>query len=181
MPTAIGEVLHQAFFSAISFAPKKYGRISKSIFPSTIIFTRFVKALRKFCSVCLFYLAVKSFKVWGEMPSNPAQELLGKDMRAFWTRNSEVKKQSISVVRNRASFPLRMIQLEGSVDVGREICSLRVVYCHSDSGHNIIFVYFSANGTQWSVELAFLLRFSVAFRSFLTNAIPNTLVDNCTE
>ena len=85
------------FFSAISFAPKKYGRSSKGTFPSRITFTSFVKALRKFSRVCPFNLAVKSFKIWGEMPSNPALDQLGKDMRALWTKNSEVEKQPISV------------------------------------------------------------------------------------
>ena len=43
-------------------------------------------------------LAVESFKKWDEVPSDPALEPLVKDMRALWTKNSEVEKQSISVV-----------------------------------------------------------------------------------
>ena len=85
------------FFSAISFAPKKYGRSSKGTFPSRITFTRFDKALRKFSPVCPFDLAVKFFKTWCEMPSNPALEPLGKYLRASWTKNSVVEKKSISV------------------------------------------------------------------------------------
>ena len=98
LPTATGRSPPSGFFNAISFAPKKYGRSSKGTFPSRITFTRFVRALKKFCLVCPFDLAVKSFKICSEMPSNSALELLGKDMRALWTKNSEVEKQSISVV-----------------------------------------------------------------------------------
>ena len=95
--TAKGRNPPSGFFSAISFAPKKYGRSSKGTFRSRITFTRIVKALRKFSPVHPFDLAVKSFKILGEMPSNPALELLGKNMRALWTKNSEIEKQSISV------------------------------------------------------------------------------------
>ena len=58
------------FFREFSFAPKKYGRSSKDTFPSRITFTKFFKALRKFSPVCPFNLAVKSFKISGEIPSN---------------------------------------------------------------------------------------------------------------
>ena len=84
-------------FSAISFAPKKYGRSSKGTSQSRITFTRFVKALRKFSPVCPFNLAVIFFKSWGKMPSNPALEPLGKDMSALWTKHSKVEKQSVFV------------------------------------------------------------------------------------
>ena len=94
---AIGRSPQSGFSSAISFAPKKYGRSSKGTFPSKITFTRFVRALRKFNSVRPFDLAVKAFKIWGELPSNLALKPLGKDMRALWTKNSEVEKPSISV------------------------------------------------------------------------------------
>ena len=97
LPTAIGQSTSSGFFSAISFAPKKYGRKSKGTFPSRITFTRFVKALRKFIPVCPFDMAVKSSKIWGKMPFDPALEPLGKDMRALWMKNYEVEKQSISV------------------------------------------------------------------------------------
>ena len=97
LPTAIGRSPPSGFFSESSFAPKKYGRSSKGTFPSRITFTRLLKALRKFNPVCAINLAVKSFKIWVEMPTNLALEPLGKDMRALWTKNSEVEKQSISV------------------------------------------------------------------------------------
>ena len=97
MPTAIRRSPPSGFFSAIRFAAKKYGRSSKGTFPSRITFTRFLKVLRKVSPVCLFDLVVKSFKIWDEKPSDPALKPLGKDMRALWTKNTEVEKQSKSV------------------------------------------------------------------------------------
>ena len=141
LPTAIGRSPSSGFFSAIIFAPKKYDRSTKGSFPSTITFTSFVKALRKFNPVCPFDLAVKSFKIWGEMPSNPALEPLGEHMRALWTKIFRgLETIHICGVRNRASFPLRMFQLKGSVVVDREVCNLVVAYCHFDSGLNFTFV-----------------------------------------
>ena len=66
-------------------------------------------------------MAVKSFKTWREMPSKPALEPFVQ------------KTIDICGVRNRASFPLRMFQLEGRVVVDREIGNLVVAYCQSDS------------------------------------------------
>ena len=82
------------------------------------------------------------------------------------------------VVRNRASLPLRMIQLEGSVVVEREICNL--------SSPTAIRIPALTLPSSTLVQMersrqSFLLRFSVAFRFFLNNTIPNTLVDNCSE
>ena len=137
LPTAKGRSPPSGFFSGVSFAPKRCGRSSKGTFPSTIKFTRLVKTLRKFNPVCPFDLAVKSFKIRGEMPFNPALELLGKDIRALWTKNSEVEKQSISV-----GSGTEQVSLCGcfSLVVDREFCNLVVAYCHSDSGLNITFV-----------------------------------------
>ena len=97
LTTAIGRSPPSGFFSAISFAPKKYGRSSEGTFPSRITFTKFVKCLRKFSPVCPFDLAVKFIKTWGEMPSNPALEPLGKGMRALFDKNSKNERQLISV------------------------------------------------------------------------------------
>ena len=82
LPTAIRRSPPSAFFSAIYITRKKYARSSNATFSSRITFTRCVKALTKSNSVAPFDLALKSFKTCGKMPSKPAQESLGKDMRA---------------------------------------------------------------------------------------------------
>ena len=89
--TTIGRSPPSGFFSAISFAPKKYGRSSKGTFPLRITFTGFVKALRNFSQVFPFDLAVKSFKIWGELPSNPALEPLGKDIKPCGRKTPRLK------------------------------------------------------------------------------------------
>ena len=90
----LDEVLHRAILAQL-VSHQRF--TAESTFPSRITFTRFVRALRKFSPVCPLDLAVKMFNIRGTMPSNPALEPLEKDMRALWTKNSEVEKQSILV------------------------------------------------------------------------------------
>ena len=134
------EYLHR-FFSAMKFRTKEVRPQFGRYFSFENHLHNIFKALRKLRPVCPFNLAVKFFRICGEMPSKPALEPLAKDTRALWTKNSEVGKQSISVGSGseQVSF-LRMFQLEGSVVVDRQICNLVVAYCHFDSCLNIAFV-----------------------------------------
>ena len=92
-------------FSAIYFAPKKYGWGLKSTFCSRITFTRFVMALQKFSTVWPFDMAVQFVKSGGKRPSKPALETLRTDMRAPWMKNVEIENWPKSAGLEQSKFP----------------------------------------------------------------------------
>ena len=77
------EVFHRAVLAQLVSHQRSTVEVRKISFPSRNIFTRFVKALRKFSPVCPFDLAVTLFETWGELTSIPALESLGEHMRAL--------------------------------------------------------------------------------------------------
>ena len=115
LPTAIGRSPPSGFLAQLVSHQRSTAEVRKVLgtFPSRISLTRFVKALRKFSSVSPFDLAVKSFKIWGEMPSNSALEPLGKVMRALWTKNSEAEKQSYLWGPEQSKFPFADVSAWG--------------------------------------------------------------------
>ena len=140
LPTAIGRSPPPGFFSAISFAPKKYSRSSKGTFPSRITFTKFVKAL---------WNSVRFARsIWQSNLSKFGAKCYPTLHKSRWRRTWEPWRQKVPRLRNNRylwgpeqnKFPLRMFQLEGSVVGDCQICNLVVAYCHSDSSLNITFV-----------------------------------------
>ena len=63
------------------------------------------KGSEKIQSSLPFRLGSQIFRNWSEMPSKLALELLWKDVRALWTKSSEVEKQSIFVGPEQSKFP----------------------------------------------------------------------------
>ena len=92
-------------FLAQLVSHQKNGQSSKGTFPSRDTFRKLVKALRKFSPVCPFDSAVKSFKIWGEMPSNSALQPLRKDMRAFWKKTPRLKNNRYLWGPEQSKFP----------------------------------------------------------------------------
>ena len=86
------EVLHLAYLAQLVLQQRSTAEVPKVLFHRESHSQDLLRLQKNSVD-----LANKSFKIWGKMPSNPALETLGKDMRAMWTKNSEVEKQSISV------------------------------------------------------------------------------------
>ena len=107
MPTATGQNSPLSIFSAISFASKKYGRSSKGTFLSRI--TRFGKTLRN--------LGLSQFarSTWQsnlsklQLKCHPALYPLGKDMRALWTKKSEVENNRHLRGAEQSKFPSAVV------------------------------------------------------------------------